>query len=203
MSLKRVLVTGAAVLVALTMPATAFAASYPPGNLVKILIDTMKPQVGDEVTISISGLKPSSEARIEITTGGQAAALPQGIGGGGRLSASVPRAASTSCSTGSVCTVDADAAGVLDTQVAITRAGATTITVTGTDAQGAAFTKTMSFSAIAPADAAANEPGLTDTGAGSVAPTVGIGAMVLALGAALVLAVRRRRDAHQDAHQLV
>jgi LPXTG-motif cell wall-anchored protein len=197
MSLKHVLVTGAAALLAVAMPMPAFAAAYPPGDSVKILIDTMRPQVGDEVTLSLSGLKPTSEVRIEVTTGGQAAAEPGFATGGGRVSASVRSAVSGTCATGSECTALADGSGTVDADVAITRAGATTITVSGVDANDAAFTKTMSFSAVAPADAAAGEPALTNTGAESVFPTIAIGALVIAVGAGLVLVVRRRRDAHQ------
>lgn len=197
MSLKHVLITCAAALLAVAMPAPAFAAAYPPGDGVEILIDTTSPQVGEEVSLTIAGLKPNSEARIEVTTGGQAAAETAGATGGGRLSASVRSAASGTCATGKVCTADADASGTLNTVVAITRSGATTVTVTGTDANDAAFTKTLSFSAVAPAGAAASEPALTNTGAESVFPTIAVGALVIAVGAGLVLVVRRRRDAHQ------
>ena len=187
---------GPVLLLAVVMAPAASAATYPASdNVVTVEGGSTAITEGDEVAISAKTFQSGSDVTFTISS--PASSLGTSRGG----VALVPVAESGDCTSGSTCVRVADSDGVATALIAFTLAGQHTITAVGTDRNGQELTVTSNVTVAAAddedggTDGAGNESpdsgGLANTGAELIQYAL-IGLGLVALGAVVVFAMRRR-----------
>lgn len=203
------MLAAAAAAVVLSAPASAVAATYPPdGGDTSVTNPT--PAIGDVVTVSAGDYRPGSDVNVTVSVdGGSASGAAGAPGGGGFRGSAVLAATAGDCQSGGTCTVVASASGTASAGVEILEAGTHTVTFTGVDANGQPLTQSVTLDAQAADDESGDPNGndegdesdpdggvLSDTGA-EIATWTLIGVALVAVGALVVVASRRRSGAHR------
>lgn len=188
----------------LAVPGVA-AAQYPPGPTTTSTTTTTAPA-------TTTTTAPGATTTTLVSTGGTQVVGQVNVGGSftREVCGFAPGTQVTvSLNGGGVLTKTADANGCLQTTVAVlsetqvrvgdttapARCGTNSLVATGAGAGGAQVTQTVTFTVVCPAAAARG--GVAFTGA-NVARWAGLGAALVAIGALVVLAARRRPPAPAD-----